>query len=267
MSKVQTYGVTQRREAHSDLDLNVEELERIGFTSIQGVLSDRQCDELSLELEKIYNLQIEEIGSEKLIENIGDKNNVRAPLLYSEQFKNLALNPTLLEFARRLLGQNFVLLMQNGVKTEPSKRQFQAQWHRDLNYQHWTSSKPLAINALFVLDEYSLENGCTHVLPGSHLHAEFPSEAFTLKHEFPAILPRGSLLILNAMTYHRAGLNTGKNVRRAVNHVLGIPMLAQQIDLSSLCAGSKHDVFEENYFGKTWSPASNAKTWRSKRIQ
>ena len=37
----------------------------------------------------------------------------------------------------------------------------QSAFHRDLPYQHFTSSRPIAINALFCADEFTNENGAT----------------------------------------------------------------------------------------------------------
>jgi len=87
-----------------------------------------------------------------------------------------------------------VLNQQNGVINPPhSERYNQGAWHRDLPYQHFVSSRPLAINALFCLDQFTIENGATKVLPASHRQEAFPSDDFVQSQATPVTAPAGSL--------------------------------------------------------------------------
>ena len=160
--------------------------------------------------------------------------------------------------------------MQNGLINRSDKENFQAKWHRDLNYQHWTASKPLAINALFCIDEFTTDNGATFVLPGTQNVAAFPTEAFTERFEHQSSVPAGSFLILNAMLFHRAGINTSGRLRRAVNHVVGLPFMAQQIDIPSALerAGIEppKDARLRKYLNYDWAPSRDAAEWRRKRL-
>jgi len=64
------------------------------------------------------------------------------------------------------------------------------------------------------------------------LHEEFPSDSYVRTHEIPLEAPAGSVVVLDGMTFHRAGVNSTKNfVRRAVNNVVGLPFMGQQIDI------------------------------------
>jgi ectoine hydroxylase-related dioxygenase (phytanoyl-CoA dioxygenase family) len=75
---------------------------------------------------------------------------------------------------------------------------------------------------------------------------------------------------MDAMMFHRAGINRSKKVRRAVNHVIGLPFLAQQIDIPSAMARRGQPVPADpairNYLGYRWSPAADAVQWRSRRL-
>lgn len=165
---------------------------------------------------------------------------------------------------KSILGQSILLIMQNAIINRPSAVNYQSRWHRDLNYQHWTSSKPLALNALFVIDPFTVESGCTHVLPGTHLRSEFPSEEFVLKHESPAVAEPGSVIIMDSMIYHRSGKNSSNYARRAVNHVIGLPFMSQQIDIPKYVGPRlATDDFARGFFGYRWNPATSAKDWRN----
>ena len=104
-------------------------------------------------------------------------------------------------------------------------------WHRDLPYQHFVSSRPLAVNALFCLDPFTIDNGATQVLPASHRQEAFPSDRFVEAEAVTIVAPAGSFIILDCMMFHSGGVNITDRSRRAVNHVYSIPLLRQQIDL------------------------------------
>ncbi len=266
-SDVAHYGVNQLFECEHPFAINVEEIYYKGYTIINNVLDSKVIQSLSLGIDKLYKMQIKEMGQATLVDSIRDANIVRCPLAYDKQFVSLAKHPIIIELAKIILGNNFILVMQNAIINQPTRGNHQTHWHRDLNYQHWTCSKPLAINALFTIDPFSIETGCTHVLPSSHLREEFPTESFVLKNQTPAIAPPGSLILMDAMLYHRAGQNKSNTLRRAINHVIGLPFMAQQIDIPAF-AGNKLSVdeFSKSYFGYRWQPAKSVKHWRLRKL-
>jgi ectoine hydroxylase-related dioxygenase (phytanoyl-CoA dioxygenase family) len=156
--------------------------------------------------------------------------------------------------------------MQNGIINPSVQRHPQIKWHRDLNYQHWTSSRPLAFNALVCLDEFTSLNGATYALPGSHLFAPFPSEAYVAKHEKQIETRAGSVIVMNAMLFHRGGSNRSDAPRRAVNHVIGLPILGQQIDIpNSMGEKWADDRFLSGYLGYRWNPKPSVSAWRQSK--
>ena len=149
-------------------------------------------------------------------------------------FLDLARNETILAIARRLLGDYVVLGQQNGIVNPPNAVRYnQSAFHRDLPYQHFVSSRPLAINALFCIDPFTVENGATHVIPASHKSEAFPSDAMVEASEISVSAKSGSFIVLDCMVFHCGGVNTTDRQRRAVNHVYSVPILRQQIELSS----------------------------------
>ncbi|MGD2133845.1 MAG: phytanoyl-CoA dioxygenase family protein, partial [Maricaulaceae bacterium] len=167
---------------------------------------------------------------------------VRAPLTQDESFLKIATNPAVLEVVRRCIGKFIVLMQQNGIVNAPAPEpHHQTAWHRDLPYQHITTSRPIAINALFCVDPFEAEMGATFMLPASHLREEFPSEAYVRKHETQVYAKPGSYIVINSMLYHRAGWNRSNRKRRAVNNVYTIPYIKQQIALPAALGGKWSD--------------------------
>jgi ectoine hydroxylase-related dioxygenase (phytanoyl-CoA dioxygenase family) len=136
-----------------------------------------------------------------------------------------------------LIRNTFVLNQQNGVVNPPRADYEQGAWHRDLPYQHFVVSRPIAVNALYCVDEFTLENGATAVIPASHHREDFPSEPFVERHTVQISAPAGSFVLMNAMLFHRGGPNRTETPRRAVNHLYTSAFLKQQIDIPAALGG------------------------------
>jgi len=200
--------------------------------------------------------------------SINDANIVRCPLTYDSTFLALACFEPIMTVASLLLGDNLVLLIQNGVINRPDEfGQNQHIWHRDLNYQYWTSSKPLAVSALVCLDDFDAVTGGTEFLPSSHRVERLPPESMIAKNSVTIIAPAGSIIFFDAMLFHRAGVNRSTRIRRAINHVIGVPILCQQFSLPAvLDQPAPSDPRLAGYLGYRWSAATSIAGWRKARI-
>lgn len=262
-----THGVVDRAEGSDAAGLHVEELRIDGFTLVPSGLGDGELAALRAKLEDVYARQAAELGGEETLARCSELDVARCPLVYDDAFVAVAANPNLLAVVERMLGTNFVLMQQNGLLTRPATENYQVRWHRDLSYQHWVSSEPLAINALLALDEFSLESGATFVLPASHHRAEFPSDDYVRRHERVLAAPPGTFLVLDAMLFHRAGRNVSGRPRRAVNHLIGRPFLGQQFDFAAML-GDRYaeDALLSRYLGYRWRPQPDVTSWRTQRM-
>jgi ectoine hydroxylase-related dioxygenase (phytanoyl-CoA dioxygenase family) len=106
------------------------------------------------------------------------------------------------------------------------------------------------------------------VLPGSHRHEVFPSEEFLRRHECGIEAPAGSVILLDAMLYHRGGHNTSPEVRRAVNTTYTLPLIKQQIDLSKALDGRyRDDPFLSQLLGYETEIDPSVVAFRQRRLQ
>lgn len=236
----ESYGVLTRNVTSTSLDLCVEELSIKGFTILNGGYSSEVIDEIKESSVTAKKKYIQRYGSYELDE-IGESNTVRSPSnfigrgVFTELFENDRLITTLKNYI-----QNQVLLLQQNIIFNPPKQSYGAgRWHRDLPYQHFISSKPLAVNALFAVDDFTANNGATWVLPGSHKTENFPSEDYIIKNAEQIFVPAGNFLVLDAMLFHCGGDNQTNSARVGINHVFGIPYFAQQIRISDVASSSE----------------------------
>lgn len=228
---MKNYGVIRQNNFTTKTDYHLENLAIKGFSIEENILSENICNDLTKRLAIVYQKQEENFTKEKL-EKIQELNVARMPFFYDDAFFELFLNPLVLELAESVLGKVFTLHLQNGIINQPQKEHHQVSWHRDLPYQDWVISKPLAFNAFYCISDFTNENGATFVLPHSHKIDYFPSEQFVKENEQQIVAPKGSVIFFDSMLYHRAGLNLSNQVRYGINNMFVVPILKQQIDIA-----------------------------------
>lgn len=260
-----SYGILETHVAESSLELAIEQLKTLGYAVIDSGLTPLEIVELSNIFDFTYKEYIERFGAETL----GDLNEIhviRAPLLFgNHRFIELALNRNLLEVINSLIKGRFILNQQNGIINPPQESYSQSKWHRDLPYQHFTSSRPLALNAVFCLDDFTSDNGATFVLPGSHKIESLPSEGFIKNNSIQIEAKVGSFIVLDSMVFHAGGANRSIAIRRAVNHVYTIPYFKQQINLSKNLTSSLLSENERSVLGFDFTEPASVEDFLQRR--
>jgi ectoine hydroxylase-related dioxygenase (phytanoyl-CoA dioxygenase family) len=266
---MRTQGVSEFRENADATDLLAEEIREIGFTVLPGVLDPEGLTEAREHIDATYERQVEEFGGVERLELINDADIARCPLEYDDYFVEMAANPAVREVVERLLGDYFVLHAQNAIINQPRDDQyFQHAWHRDLQYRHLTTSRPLGISALYCIDPFSAETGCTRMLPASHRSEAFPTPEFIERHAVLAEAEAGSVLLFDSMLYHRAGENSSGKTRRAVNQIFTLPLIQQQISLPDALGGRfADDPRLRRLLGYEAPPGNSTLDWRNRKLQ
>jgi ectoine hydroxylase-related dioxygenase (phytanoyl-CoA dioxygenase family) len=226
-----SYGVLAQNKPESVIGEAAEQVMNIGYAIIDSGYSTDQLQNFSQEFNRTRENYIETYGESKL-RSINEYHTIRSPLTHgSEEFLKLALNENLLTVLKKLIVGKFILNQQNGVINPAQESYNQGAWHRDLPYQHYVSTRPLAINALFCVDDFTFENGATFVIPASHKSENFPSTYYIRRNAIQVNAKAGSFILLDCMLFHAGGFNKTQSERRAVNHVYNIPYFKQQINI------------------------------------
>jgi hypothetical protein len=228
------YGVLSQSISADELARAVESLRLIGFAVLDAGYPAAKIEELKNRFQDMRSRYFAEYGVEAL-RAIDEHNTIRCPLSQDAAFLDLATNERVLDVCERLIGPGFILNQQNGIVNPGDAETYnQSYYHRDLPYQHFVSSRPLAINALYCIDEFTAENGSTLVIPATHKEEAFPSDDYIRTNERVVTAPAGSFLVLDCMVYHRGGSNRSGKDRRAVNHMYTVGLMRQQIELPAL---------------------------------
>lgn len=266
MSTNRSYGAGNRQVLDDELDRHVEEIAIQGYSVIPNQLGAEDCRTAAERLDAVYERQEQETGRDTL-QAIQELNLARCPLAYDDWFIKTATLETILTLVRRIIGDYYFLHLQNGIINRPNEEHHQTAWHRDLPYQDFVISKPLALGALVCVNEFNRETGGTWVLPHSHKRDTMPSPEYITAHEQCAEAPAGSVILFDAMLYHRAGYNSSQIVRRGINHVYAAGILRQQVDIPNMLGGKfSEDPFLSMLLGYDAATPPSVKEWREKRL-
>lgn len=267
---VKTFGVKEFSRPASGAERHAEEIRFAGYTVVEGVLTPSEVEEARARIDRIYGEQLDEVGGEAMLDRINDSHTARCLLAYDDFFLGVARKQSVLEVVEAFLGDYFTLMLQNGIINVPAKgdEQNAGYWHRDLNYQHFVSTRPFSISALFCVDDFSEETGGTRVLHASHKAEAFPSDEYVLAHEKGVEARAGSALVFDSMLYHRSGHNRSPRTRRAINHMYTIPFIKQQISLPKILKGKYgDDPFLSKFLGYESEPDCSVVEFRERRLR
>lgn len=130
-------------------------------------------------------------------------------------FEEIVQDPSVMKVMARLLGGDCILSGFSSNTTGPGGEPMML--HSDSGYVPPPHPEYLlSANAIWVLDDFTLENGGTEYVPGSHLLRTNPDphREYTC---VPVIAPAGSVAILHGYTWHRTGANiSADSYRRAL---------------------------------------------------
>ncbi len=170
-------------------------LDRDGYMIVPNVLPPAQAAAMAERLDTLAVAEGENAGKDFHTE----KGATRLGTLINKDpmFDICFLHPRGLAAVNYLMEGDFGLSSITGRAAQPGEG-LQA-LHRDNSVR--------CANVLWAVSDFTLENGPTRLVPGSHLHPQSPSEAMEnaeARHpdEIYVIVPAGTLIIIHGWTWH-----------------------------------------------------------------
>jgi ectoine hydroxylase-related dioxygenase (phytanoyl-CoA dioxygenase family) len=120
---------------------------------------------------------------------------------------------------------------------------FHKKVHKDI--RGFSAEIPLMLNMLVMLDDFTVENGATLLLPGSHKIEPAPSDSDFHKNAIRATGSAGDIIIWNSNLFHASGTNTTDKVRRALPITFSLPYYKQLLDYPRAIGYDKYDFFND----------------------
>jgi len=181
------------------------ELQEQGWTVFRNIMTPAQCTAGRVAIDRLI-----EAG---MGIHAGDQHFHTTNLVAKDAvFRELAIQPLLLATVEGLIGADCILSSCNmGARRPGGDRQA---LHRDTSI--WGPSLPyldipIGIQTAWCFDDFTLENGATHVISGSHARADAREDEPNIQLTAPA----GSMVAFDARLFHAGGANRTQHIRRA----------------------------------------------------
>ena len=182
-------------------------LDENGYLPLEGLLDDELVDALRARFDELVEAEGEDAGKEvhqeegtHRLSNLIDKD---------PMFEICISHPKVLAAMHHVLGDSFKLSSLNGRAALPGKglQGLHADWKGGVEKGDY-----YVCNSVWLLSDFTEENGATRVVPGSHNSGHHPRDVLEdqmAPHPDQVILTgrRGTVVIFNAHTWHGGTLN------------------------------------------------------------
>jgi ectoine hydroxylase-related dioxygenase (phytanoyl-CoA dioxygenase family) len=173
-----------------------------------------------------------EVGRERL-ERAGELGVLRLMMKYDAHFLRFLEFPEVLAIVDGTVSATAILHLQNGFilpSYPPGKTPevFQNAFHMD--FPRVLNGYLASINIMVAIDPFTVANGATLVVTGTHQTLTPPTVEYMKTQARPVECPAGSLVVFDSTLYHAAGSNVSGADRLAINHQFTRSWIKQQID-------------------------------------
>jgi hypothetical protein len=146
-------------------------------------------------------------------------------------------------FVERYFNGCFILNSFGGAINTAHSESYAHNVHRDI--RTYSGNSRLLLNTLVMLDDFTLENGATRMLSGSHKRKDKPSETYFNEHAEIAVGNAGSVLFFDSNVWHSGGNNSTNHVRRSVTPMYSKPFIKPQFDYPRALGYDKGETFSD----------------------
>ena len=206
-------GATEELLTHQ----NKTELDEKGFTVLPGIIGPNWLDDLRASFEELCEAEGASAGIE--VDQEAGTRRLADLVNKGHTFDGVYSNPTVLEAIHRVIGRDFKLSSLNGRDALPGEghQGLHTDWPRDYDGRFHVC------NSIWLLDDFTEENGCTRVVPGTHrgpIPQNAPLEDPQAPHpdEEHLVAQAGSVAVFNSHVWHGGTLNSTQSTKRRALH-------------------------------------------------
>ncbi len=220
-------------ELATESDQHAARIARDGFTVLEDVADPALLEDLSATVARLTQ-ELGVVPAENVFEGSRTRR-IYNLLARGKVFERVAEHPRVLAVVERVLDRGALVSSLSSIAIEPGE--VAQPLHADdqlipLPRPH----VPIVCNSMWAITDFTIENGATRFVPGSHLLAELPDPFGELPTEVAA-MRAGSVLVYNGSLWHGGGANNSRETRLGIamnycagwirqqeNQQLGIPL-------------------------------------------
>jgi hypothetical protein len=215
-------------------------LDQKGYLDLGQLLSNFQVEKINERIYSLMNTEGDKAGSELL-----DSPYIRHPkeagadrladlVNKGEVFDVFYTHPRVLAGIAHVLGQSVKLSSLNYRAAKPGMglQKLHVDWHEAVAPGQYT-----VCNSIWLLDDFSKQNGATRIVPGTHHSGVMPQDVLLnpeAPHPDEVVIeaPAGSVFIFNSHAWHGGTTNHTERVRRSIHSYFCRSDQPQQVDQS-----------------------------------
>ncbi|GAA1955116.1 phytanoyl-CoA dioxygenase family protein [Agromyces allii] len=215
----------------------IEEYRAMGFLAVDHALTaeetasaivglktviDEASDRIDLQFEAAVADQLESLTPDEKADSI---RRLMKFVNEDERLHSIAYHPEILRVAREIIGTDDIIMFQDMALLKPPGVGREKPWHQDKAFFN-IDLNATVVGVWIALDEATFENGCMHVLPGSHSEGPVPHFArrdwqicdtdVALARDVAVPLKPGGLLFFDGLIHHGTPANRTDTRRRAI---------------------------------------------------
>jgi phytanoyl-CoA hydroxylase len=213
----------------------IEQYQRDGFIAIENVFTPDEVASFHAGLVHLImdgnpefkGLEYEKIAEGKTL-NLEERERYIRKLMYfvdhDARLKSMAEHPKLVEIVKALAGAD-VRMIQDMALLKPPMVGREKPWHQDTAY--FQIEPPTGVVGTWTaLDAATPENGCMHMIPGSHLagpkphyhdrDCQLPDDVVEVDRDVMVPLKPGGVLFFSGLIHHGTPPNQSAQRRRAI---------------------------------------------------
>ena len=194
------------------------QLDTDGYLVLENLMGESLLEQVRRRVDELFEQEGDHAGSEfkqephsRRLANLVDK---------GELFEDIIQTPRVLECMEHVLGPRFKLSSLNVRSADPESSSAQP-LHADSgaladDRGYWVC------NSVWMLDDFTLENGATRLVPGSHRWGKIPQDVVSdlyAPHPQEMLLTgrAGTVVVMNAHMWHGGTANRTASHRRAMH--------------------------------------------------
>lgn len=207
-----------------------EMLDELGFLPLPGILSQEQIQGIRGTLSRLTAAEGAEAGKEVHQEAGTDR--LSDLVNKGECFRVCFTHPRVLAAISHVLKGDLKLSSLNSRAALPGEglQALHADWHGPVSPGDY-----YVCNSIWLLDDFTTNNGATRVVPGSHRSGRVPNEEMAdtkaaHPNEVQLVAEAGTVVIFNSHTWHGGTVNRSDKPRRALHSYFCRRDQPQQLD-------------------------------------
>lgn len=223
----------------TDIAAAKADLDEFGLTRFQGALTDSEVRQVRTRLleqaagEAAQGIAFNDSGAPEIGYFDGPNQRVFNLINKGQIFRDVVMKPVVRELINHVLGEELLLSAMNSNLANPGGVAMPL--HRDDAFAPQTIPFPIVANAMWMLDDFTEENGGTRVVPGSHRDNSF-SFAAPPTETVAVTGPAGTVVAFDGRLWHGTGANRSNAGRAAVFTYYCLPFMRQQENFTTSLA-------------------------------